>query len=368
MLQAKRYEGLDSLPPSYHSVFANAGRESFFLSLPWFRNFERTILGSQEASLIYGIENGPRPEGALGALVLWRKQEKRRVFSPARIEGLANYYTSYFAPVIASDYPDNTAVLSAFANGMSSDSHLWDVCNFLPLDQDSSIFSSLIKAFRDVGMAVQTYFCFGNWYLQVNGRPYSEYVKTLPSVLKETIRRKGNKLEKHRGVRIEIITEIERVPVAVEDYTKIYLASWKKPEPFPRFMPGLIRTCAEMGWLRLGMAYVDDEPVATQLWIVNHGVASIYKLAYDERFANLSVGTVLTARLMQYVIDVDKVAVVDYLTGDDAYKKDWMSHRRERWGILVFNLRTINGRLQAARHIGGRSLKTAARAVLQRVL
>src|SRR5262245_30650094 len=99
MLQAKKYEGLESLPPSYDSVFAAAGCERFFLSLPWFRNFEQTILGSREVSLIYGIENVTRPDCALAALVLRRKQEKRRLFSPVTIEGLANYYTSYFAPV-----------------------------------------------------------------------------------------------------------------------------------------------------------------------------------------------------------------------------------------------------------------------------
>lgn len=51
--------------------------------------------------------------------------------------------------------------------------------------------------------------------------------------------------------------------------------------------------------------------------------ASIYKLAYQDKFADLSVGSILTARLMQHVIDIDGVTHVDYLTGDDAYKRDW---------------------------------------------
>lgn len=366
MLRAKRYDGLDALPHSYHRIFADAARQNLFLSLPWFRNFERTVLGPEESPLIYGVEGDGCPNNPVAAFVLRRRQDRRGIFSSKTLEGLANYYSSYFSPVIASDYPDHAAVTNALAEALSSDSHLWDVCNFQPFDKHSSTFFSLINALRRGGMAVETYFCFGNWYLEVSGRSYNEYVKTLPSVLKETIRRKGNKLTRHGGVRFEIITEIERMPAAVEDYTKVYLASWKKPEPFPGFMPRLIHTCAEMGWLRLGMVYVDSEPAAAQLWIVNGDTASIYKLAYDERFANLSVGTVLTARLMEHVIDVDKVAVVDYLSGDDAYKKDWMSHRRERWGMLGFNLRSVNGALQAARHIGGRSLKAAVRNVMKR--
>ena len=48
---------------------------------------------------------------------------------------------------------------------------------------------------------------------------------------------------------------------------------------------------------------------------------------------------------------------VDYLSGDDAYKKDWMNLRRERRGIVAFNRRRPGGILAAARHFGGRRLK-----------
>ncbi len=47
---------------------------------------------------------------------------------------------------------------------------------------------------------------------------------------------------------------------------------------------------------------------------------------------------------------------VDYLTGDDPYKKDWMTHRRERWGITAFNPRTPRRVLMAARHVGAAAL------------
>jgi hypothetical protein len=34
---------------------------------------------------------------------------------------------------------------------------------------------------------------------------------------------------------------------------------------------------------------------------------------------------------MEYVIDTDRVEEIDFLTGNDAYKQDWMSERRERF-------------------------------------
>ena len=71
------------------------------------------------------------------------------------------------------------------------------------------------------------------------------------------------------------------------------------------------RRCAESGWLRLAIAYIDDQPAAAQIWIVSNGVANIYKLSYDERFAKFSLGTLLTAHLMEHAIDVDKVHEID---------------------------------------------------------
>ena len=107
----------------------------------------------------------------------------------------------------------------------------------------------------------------------------------------------------------------------------------------------------------MGVAYLNDVPIAFQIWIVHRHIASIYKLAYREEHAKLSVGSVLTASMMRYVIDVDKVVEVDYLTGDEAYKQDWMSERRERWGIAGFNPRTLRGALGASKSLVRRYVK-----------
>jgi hypothetical protein len=362
VLEVRRYKGLKSLPEGYEAVFQQAGRRNIFFSKPWFENFEQTILGPNESAIIYGVEENHSSKRALGILALKSSEERPKLFSPRTIEGLSNYYTAHFGPILIDDCDDIFGVSNALAFALWDHRHSWDVLRLAPLDPKSLSYETLLIALRQRGMLVQTYFCFGNWYLDVNGRTYNDYVQTLPSILKETIRRKGKRLDKRKGVRIEIITDVERVPAAVDDYTKVYLASWKNPEPFPLFMPGFIHTCAKMGWLRLGLVYIDNEPAAAQLWVVSGEGASIYKLAYDERFSNLSVGTVLTARMMEHVIDIDRVHKVDYLSGDDEYKRNWMSHRTERWGILAFNPHSLKGLTYAARHIGGRFTK---RSVLQ---
>ncbi len=71
----------------------------------------------------------------------------------------------------------------------------------------------------------------------------------------------------------------------------------------------------------------------------------------------------LTAKMMEHVIDVDRVDVVDFLSGDDGYKKDWMSHRRERWGLVAFNPRRPLGAWLALRHVGGQALRRLVGAI-----
>ena len=256
--------------------------------------------------------------------------------------------------------------LHALASYIAGERPRFDAVEIQPLDVDSASFAWLVRAIKSAGFVVQTFFSFGNWYFPVKGRCFDEYLEALPSALRNTLRRKRQKLERSGRARIEIVTGGAALEAAIEAYTKVYLASWKRPEPYPEFIPGLIRVCAEMGVLRLGLIHVDSEPAAAQLWIVHRGAALIYKLAYDERFAELSAGTILTATLMQHVLDVDKVEVVDYLSGDDTYKKDWMSVRRERWGILAMNPRTTRGLIAILRHVGGRTAKHLVRSLWSR--
>ena len=93
----------------------------------------------------------------------------------------------------------------------------------------------------------------------------------------------------------------------------------------------------------MGVAHADLDgairPVAAQMWTVENGTAYIHKLAYIEAAKPISPGTSLSAALFERVIDGDGVHTVDFGTGDDAYKRDWMEQSRPRYRITAFNPR-----------------------------
>lgn len=339
---------LDELPDFAVNAFSISAKNSVFYSLPWFQNYLNTAEKSHADLRVFTASVDEQH----AALVMLRKRTEAPL-RPRMLIGAQNYYSCLFGPAYTG-IPSSTLINALVA---ATKHERVDMLDLHPLDRDAPSYPLLLSALRHVGWWVDEYFCFGNWYLEVNGRSYTQYHETLPSKLKNTLKRKKKALEQSGNTRFEIIQNGPDVKRVIHDYIQIYNASWKVPEPYPDFMPGLIRTCDEHGWLRAGLAYVDGEPAAAQIWIVHDGQALIYKLAYDERFGKLSIGSILTAMLMEHVIDTDQVQIVDYLTGDEPYKRDWMSHRRERWGIIAYNPRTLVGLAHAAGHFGGKWLK-----------
>ena len=101
--------------------------------------------------------------------------------------------------------------------------------------------------------------------------------------------------------------------------------------------------------MRLGFARLDGRAVATQLWTVEHGTALIHKLAHDSTQDEGSPGTLLSHAMFAHAIDQDRVATIDYGTGDNDYKREWMDERIPLHQIDLFNPRRASSWIPAAR-------------------
>lgn len=299
----------------------------------WFHNLANNAAGPEESNKLLCIRN---EVGNQTSLILPLKINRSR----KTINSLTNFYTSLFSPIVLEEHPYKHLHF-AFSKLKKEG---WTRIALSPMSRDEPIFEETLKALNNAGWRAFPYYCFGNWHLPVVPGSFAEYFKTLPSQIQNTVKRKKKAfLTKNQG-KLVLITEPQNIESSIDDWVTIYNSSWKAPEPYIHFMPSLIRLCAVRGWLRLGIAYLDDKPIAAQFWIVHNGRAEIYKLAYDKSQAKCGAGSILTAYLMEHVINVDNVTEIDYLIGDDSYKSDWMTHRRERWGIVSYNPNTLKGR------------------------
>ncbi|HEV2818807.1 MAG TPA: GNAT family N-acetyltransferase [Allosphingosinicella sp.] len=201
----------------------------------------------------------------------------------------------------------------------------------------------LRAAFREAGWRAFATPKTGNWRIDTSGMDFEAYWAARPAQLRNTAKRRG----RTAGLEIEIYDRFDARAWA--DYEAVYRASWKPEEGSFPFLRALAQQEGAAGTLRLGIARKDGRPVAAQLWLVENGEAMIHKLAYAEYAKAMSPGTLLGMAMFRRAIDEDRVRVIDYGTGDDAYKKDWMGERRTLWRIDAFNPATLRGLASAAR-------------------
>ena len=320
------------------SALSTEGSEHVQRSPEWLSNIASHALDRDEQALFFAAGN------ADGDTVILPLKLNRRA---GRVESLGNFYTSDWAPIVPER--GGAALLAAILSELAADNDLLEI-RLGPLREDSPARTPLLAALEATGWTGQhNYFCFGNWYHLVASQHYADYMNARPSQLRNTVARRTRQFL-DAGGKLEMVTGGPALESAITDFTSVYQASWKRPEPYIEFIPGLARLAAERGWLRLGIARLNDRAIAAQLWLVAHGTAYIFKLAYREDAAAQSPGTVLTGFMLEAALDSDRVHTIDYLSGDDRYKRDWMTGRREYHGIAAYNGQRFAGRGRALLH------------------
>ncbi len=333
-----------TFPDAYSSLADKLEKNSIFFSSSWFNNLIANVIPSTDNTLWFGVKSASDQPLLLLPLV----QTPQSQISYNKIRGLANYYTTLFEPLHTfEDSQELEIAIEQVINGVCR--LKWDVIDLYPLNPASPSYSLIIKAFNKNKKHVTQYFMFGNWYLLSQGKCFAEYWDCRPSQLRNTIKRKTNKL-KTKQIEYQIAQRPDEVVGAFPLYQQTYHASWKRDEPYTEFIPGLVQFAAKRNWLRLGLLFIDQEIAAAQLWLTIEKTAYIYKLCQNPKFDQYSPGSLLTIHLMRNAFEVDKVAKIDFLSGDDPYKKDWMSHREERWGLQIANMSSAWGVWQASKN------------------
>lgn len=329
-----------------------AARNNIEISADWFTLLQRNVY-PEDSGIRYYYDFAAEADTPT-VLVPLRLTSRGQIRT---IESLGNYYTSLYAPLISRT--STSRALRDILETAARDHGGAHVMRFAPMDPESGNFQGIFRELQAIGWIPFKFFCFGNWFLKASD-DWESYLRNRSANLRSTIKRRNKEFSAAGGT-LEVVTDSQGIEQAIEAFQEVYSASWKIPEPYPDFVPSLIRLLATKGMLRLGIARLDQKPVAAQLWIVAQNKASIYKLAYHEAYRSFSPGTVLTSHLMQHVIEHDHVSEVDFLTGDDSYKRIWMSNRRERWGIIAYNPRTCIGLVLLAKEALGRSAKSTGR-------
>jgi Acetyltransferase (GNAT) domain len=302
-----------------------------FATTEWLRCYAEVV--ATDDNTILAVSNNESDAGvinAISSLLLLISNDDDRV-----VKSFNNYYASDFlipAHVDASTLGHSLSRLPKRPSRIA----------ISPTTSQEKL-TALAAGFSGTRWGSNIFKATGNWYLPCENLTFDAYLEWIKQRGDNPVRRKTKAFLKDKENRLEVISDAQSAIKAAALFERVYAKSWRTGESHPEFVGRWIAICAERGWLRLGVAWHKDIPIAAQFWFCIDRKSFIYKMAYDEAYAALSAGTALSGEMFRYALDVDKVSEVDYLSGDDRYKQTWVTHRRQLWGIECFNLRTLAG-------------------------
>jgi hypothetical protein len=311
--EVERFESWDAVDAAAAGALDRAAQPRLFDRLAWFRLIEAhcpppgrlLALRSAGTWLFLAVEGG-----------------KARAYGA--------WYSLRVGPIRRSQ--DLESIAGLLRKSLSS-------IDLYPTDDPAPVADALRRAGWTVRISPAT----ASWQADTGGLSFDQYWAARPSKVRSTFARKA----RAAGLAVEIHRGFD--PAAWEAYEDVYRASWKPEEGSFAFLRALAEQEGAAGTLRLGIARKDGVAVAAQLWTVENGTAWIHKLAYREDAKSLSPGTILSEAMFRAAIDEDRVARIDYGTGDEPYKADWMDRRETLWRVEAFNPRTAAGLAGAAR-------------------
>jgi CelD/BcsL family acetyltransferase involved in cellulose biosynthesis len=266
-----------------------------------------------------------------------------------RAHALSSWYTLHYGAVFAAEGAPAYKLAVALARALRRRRPSIATVDLQPLDAGDL----LPWAFRRAGWLTDHRRSGTNWTARTEGLDFETWWSQRPTRLQHTVARKAKVAE--------LAITIHRAfdAAAWSQYEAIYRASWKPSEGSPFFLRALAQKEGAAGTLRLGIAMRHGDAVAAQLWLVENGVATIHKLAHVESARALSPGTVLSMAMFRHVIDEDRPSLIDFGTGDDAYKADWMDQRRPLYRLAAFNPLTLPGLAGAGRRLAAKLVRRA---------
>jgi CelD/BcsL family acetyltransferase involved in cellulose biosynthesis len=323
------YDDLDAVAADAGGTLDRANQPWLYDRLDWFR-LTRTHIVPDAKLAVLRVRDGE----ATAWLFLIET-------APRRAAPLSSWYTLRFAPVA-----NGVAPSELLGPLFRAAAERFDVIALHPFD------APLVpEGWRTFAQPTST-----NWTLDLAGRDFATYWSDRPAKMRNTVARRM----KSHSVDIAIHRAYDQALWA--DYESVYAESWKPEEGSPAFLRALAQQEAAAGTLRLGIARDEaGRAVAAQFWLVEHGIATIHKLAHRESARAGSPGSLLSHAMFRAAIDDDKVERIDFGLGDEPYKADWVDTPRRMWRVDAYRPASWRGSAGIACEMAGRLARRVRR-------
>ncbi len=369
-------EGFLSLENEWTNILKENNETNFYLSFEWFYAVFFLSVSAPESPYLICI----RAKSHLLAIIpTCIKTVRLRIFNLKALEIIGTVYSPFRGAVVKRGHERDIAEgLSKFL--LRECQHSWDVINLEGISRKDPFINALIAYFDKTNLRYRLIDQFVNVINELSSLETAEaYWKSLPKKHRGDINRKINILNRLGDFDIVLIKSDEQdVDAAMAHYYQIYSNSWKQKETDPTFHLKLAKYLVQRNWLRLFILYVrasdgvnspknvtprfssyndrveDDRPipagytpVATFFFIVFGRQAYELKSAYRRDHSKSGPGVALHWFAMEYLIEEDKVNLVDRQKGVEDYKFRWGGTENEtRIQCIVANEKSFKAKFE----------------------
>ena len=207
-------------------------------------------------------------------------------------------------------------------------------------------------------------------YITLSGHTWESYLNSLHSTHRSNVNKALRKLHRNFDVSLTFAKSEAERRVALDSYMQFHLARWSRQggssaigdQAQIDFHQEFSAMSLDRGWLRLYTLSLDGDPAAWIYLFRFQDVCYYYQSAFDERYSQYSVGTIVLSLVIKDAIE-DGALEFNLLHDDDEYKYLWAHEEYELIRLELYpplHVGRLYQKAAYAKHWWGRSARKHA--------
>ena len=355
-------DGFRALESHWDELLAASRSDCFFLTWEWLYAWWRHMRGDRALQLLVVREG----DELVGVAPLARARTTLPWLSRLEFLGTGYAGSDYVDVIVRRDR--ELQVVEALSRAIAAQNvalHL----DHLPSESVSSALLGNVEAEGWTSIRTPGGICP---FVRLEGRSWDSYLASVGPAHRANLRRRIRGLDREFQVRFERVSSEPARAAALETLMSLHNRRWDKrggstafPTPACRaFHDEATRRALDRGWLRLYVLTLDGTPAAATYCFAYNDRFYFYQGAFDERFAQHSVGMVAMGLTIRAATE-EGAREFDMLYGVETYKWLWARDARALDRIDLFPAH-IGGRLHHRTIEAERTVRTLARRIFPR--
>ena len=327
-LQIRRYDDLASLEAlrgPWNDLLAEFPGATVFCTLEWLLAWWHAFGAGRQLHVVAFVESDGRLAG-VAPLSLVRETRGPVALKSMRMMGDGSGDSDSL------DFPVRAgcegAVAAALMHHLKVEQHLWEVCRFNTLPADSPVARALAPL---IGSAGWVHYTTGTMTQAIDlPEAWAEYLSQLSSNEREKVSRRPRKLAKTHQVHLYKCDTESDLSACLSVLFDLHQKRWTssgEPGSFGsaerrQFYGEMAKAFLVRGWLEFWLLDVDGVPVAAQFGFRYRQTFFILQEGFEPALAGESVGFVLRAHVLKYLIE-SGVRRYDFMAGQEPAKARW---------------------------------------------